>query len=236
MTKNIRNLASEYLVLSILHRLGADASLIHGNKDNQIIFVENEYGTYFTIIVNSVPGQIDWTLPENEYLDRDNQFYLLISYDRNPNNPILSPSIWVLPSNKIHNFIEGERNNKIISREKIKSIGQTYFYAWHLITGQLEIIWKIFTNKDGERNQGFGHGIEFHDMNRSLDDKVVAFLDGFKWYYDNPNQVSVYCIEPDTISNKEVVDNLKEQITKIVFQKELFEGMVNNRIFAKPNC
>ena len=45
MTKYNTNLAAEFYVLSMLHRLGADAALTLGNKKAIDIIVANEGGT-----------------------------------------------------------------------------------------------------------------------------------------------------------------------------------------------
>lgn len=99
---------------------------------------------------------------------------------------------------------------------------------------KVRIIWKSFPTQTRQCN--CGHGIEFHDQKRSSNDTLIAFLDGFEWYRDNPNQVIVYIIESDSLSDKYVIEKLKAEIREIVQKKEIVQGMINERILASPNC
>ena len=54
MTKYNTNLASEFYVLSMLHRLGANAALTLGNKKAVDIIVANENGSTTTIDVKGL--------------------------------------------------------------------------------------------------------------------------------------------------------------------------------------
>ena len=60
MTGYNTNLAAEFYVLSMLHRLGADAALTLGNKKAVDIFVANEGGSTITIEVKGVAKRYDW--------------------------------------------------------------------------------------------------------------------------------------------------------------------------------
>lgn len=98
----------------------------------------------------------------------------------------------------------------------------------------IRIVWKKFPNSD--LRHGCGHGIEFHDQKRENDDTLIACLNGFEWYHDNPKQVIVYCIDPDIFSDEQVIGNLKTLVAEIVRKKEIADGMINDRILASPNC
>ncbi len=100
--------------------------------------------------------------------------------------------------------------------------------------GSIKISWEKFPN--GDLRRGCGHGIEFHDQKRENEDTLVACLNGFEWYHDNPEQVIVYCIDPDNYSDEEVIENLKALVVEIVRKKEIADGMLNDRILASPNC
>ena len=60
MTTYNTNLAAEFYVLSMLHRLGADASLTLGNKKAVDILVVRGAGKALTIDVKGVAGRFDW--------------------------------------------------------------------------------------------------------------------------------------------------------------------------------
>ena len=55
------NLASEFYVLSILHRLGIDAHLTLGNKKSVDIVIENG-NEVVTIDVKGIAGRTTWPL------------------------------------------------------------------------------------------------------------------------------------------------------------------------------
>ncbi|MEP7311556.1 MAG: hypothetical protein ABI859_03150 [Pseudomonadota bacterium] len=54
------NLASEFYVISLLHRLGADANLTLGNKKSVDIVVVRQAGDAATVDVKAVAGKHDW--------------------------------------------------------------------------------------------------------------------------------------------------------------------------------
>ena len=54
------NLAAEFHILSLLHRLGADAALSLGNKKAVDITVVRAEGGAVTIDVKGVAGRYDW--------------------------------------------------------------------------------------------------------------------------------------------------------------------------------
>jgi hypothetical protein len=60
MTTYNTNLAAEFYVLSMLHRLGVDAALTLGNKKAVDIIVTNEGRKIITIDVKGLEGRFDW--------------------------------------------------------------------------------------------------------------------------------------------------------------------------------
>jgi hypothetical protein len=60
MTTYNTNLAAEFYVLSMLHRLGADAALTLGNKKAVDILLVHENGTTSTIDVKGLAKRDDW--------------------------------------------------------------------------------------------------------------------------------------------------------------------------------
>jgi hypothetical protein len=86
------------------------------------------------------------------------------------------------------------------------------------------------------RNVG-GHGIEFHDINREPGDSIIAFVDGFKWFRGELNEVIVYCKEPDDVTSEEIYVILKENIVRTIINKEIpLLLQINSRIYANSNC
>lgn len=54
------NLAAEFFVLSMLHRLGMDASLTLGNKKSADTVVVRDSGHVVTVDVKGLAGTISW--------------------------------------------------------------------------------------------------------------------------------------------------------------------------------
>lgn len=75
------NLAAEFYVLSILHRLGADATLTLGNKKSVDIVVVREAGDAVTIDVKGVSRQYDWPADNVRAGLEGRHFLVLVSFE-----------------------------------------------------------------------------------------------------------------------------------------------------------
>jgi hypothetical protein len=136
MTKYNTNLASEFYVLSMLHRCGADAALTLGNKKAVDIIVANENKTVSTIEVKGLVKRFDWPA-DNIYSFYDTQhFYVLVCFEGKMTDPLSPPSAWVIPANELSQFIRKYKTRTVISRAGVQAKGQCYFHAWSLIVGQ----------------------------------------------------------------------------------------------------
>ena len=133
MTKYNTNLASEFYVLSMLHRLGADASLTLGNKKAVDIIVVREDETIITIDVKGVAGRYDWPADNIHDFINPNKFYVLVSFDGNISDPLSLPSAWVIPADKLIKFKHDYKTRIDISRKIVISDGQEFLHAWNLV-------------------------------------------------------------------------------------------------------
>ena len=132
MTTYNTNLAAEFYVLSMLHRLGADAGLTLGNKKAVDIVVTN--GTdALTVDVKGVAGPYDWPADNIKVLDKASHFYVLVAFDGHIADPLRTPSVWIVPSLELMTFIRAYRTRKVISRAAIKKCGRAYAQAWNLL-------------------------------------------------------------------------------------------------------
>jgi hypothetical protein len=135
MTTYNTNLAAEFYVLSMLHRLGADAALTLGNKKAVDIIVANENKTITTVEVKGLAKAYDWPA-DNIHQFKDTQhFYALVSFEGKITDPLSPPSVWIIPSEKLNPFIKKYETRIVISRAKIKADGQQFLHKWSLITG-----------------------------------------------------------------------------------------------------
>ena len=135
MTTYDTNLASEFHVLSCLHRLGAQASLTLGNKKSVDIFVACGSKTV-TIEVKGVAGPYDWPADNIPQEHRNSHFVVLVSYNGQIANTTISPLIWVIPQHMIGKYIRQYKNRRNVSRAVVRRDGGRYQDAWHLIVGE----------------------------------------------------------------------------------------------------
>jgi hypothetical protein len=127
------NLAAEFYVLSMLYRLGADASLTLGNKKAVDIVVALPSGQTVTIDVKGVAGAHDWPCDNLRLPAPENHFLVLVSFEGQMANPRTVPSGWVVPANEITPFIKSYEVRKVIVRSAIRAQGATYLQAWSRI-------------------------------------------------------------------------------------------------------
>ncbi len=135
MTTYNTNLAAEFYVLSMLHRLGADAALTLGNKKAVDIIVASENRTITTVEVKGLAKAYDWPADNiHNFLDSQH-FYVLVCFEGKITDPLFPPSVWIISSEKLSPFIKKYETRIVISRAKIKADGQQFLHKWSLITG-----------------------------------------------------------------------------------------------------
>ena len=135
MTTYNTNLAAEFYVLSMLHRLGADAALTLGNNKAVDIIVASENRTITTVEVKGLAKAYDWPADNiHNFLDSQH-FYVLVCFEGKITDPLFPPSVWIIPSEKLSPFIKKYETRIVISRAKIKADGQQFLHKWSLITG-----------------------------------------------------------------------------------------------------
>lgn len=132
MTTYNTNLAAEFYVLSMLYRLGADASLTLGNKKAVDIIVVKD-GTTITIDVKGLAGPYDWPADNIRELHKANHFYVLVSFEGKITEPSCQPSVWIIPANELSQFIREYKTRTVVSRAEVKSKGADFLHAWSLI-------------------------------------------------------------------------------------------------------
>ncbi|MBK7562889.1 MAG: hypothetical protein IPI21_00720 [Propionivibrio sp.] len=71
------NLAAEFYVLSVLHRLGADATLTLGNKKSVDIAVVKGEGNTVTVDVKGLAGTTSWPV-DNVKGVKNNHFLVFV--------------------------------------------------------------------------------------------------------------------------------------------------------------
>ena len=134
MSKYNTNLASEFHVLSMLHRLGLDAFLTLGNKKTVDIIVKNEKGDIITIDVKGIAKKYDWPADNIRAPRGGKHFLALVSYEGKIEDPTFTPNVWIIPHKEIERFIKEYRTRKDVSRSLVTKQGEKFLNAWDLIS------------------------------------------------------------------------------------------------------
>lgn len=111
-------LAAKFYVLSVLHRLGAEANLTFAQPDNVDITVVKQSGEAFTIDVKTLTGTAQW--PIEKLKARKHHFVVFIRYKREWRNPKVVPDMYIWPSKSLKEFIAGQ-NESSVSLEDVAS-------------------------------------------------------------------------------------------------------------------
>ncbi len=94
------NMASEFYVLSTLHRIGKNALLTLGNKKAVDILVEMD-GKVLTIDVKGIKDKNSSFPIDNLDLSLKNHFVVFVSYLGHITNPLVVPEVHVVPTNQL---------------------------------------------------------------------------------------------------------------------------------------
>ena len=94
------NLAAEFHVMSVLHRMGFDASLTLGNKKAVDIVVVRDSGDAVTIDAKGISGTTGW--PANNIKTKsDRHFLVFVCYLGRIGDPSVQPEVYVVPSKRV---------------------------------------------------------------------------------------------------------------------------------------
>ena len=131
----LTNLASEFYVISVLCRLGYDASLSLGNKKQVDITVVLAEGLARTIDVKAVAGKNDWFLGRALDHVAPNHFVVLVGYEGQFADATATPRVWVIPSSRLRRLAKTTPKGNVtyISRKAFLTRKHSYENAWHLL-------------------------------------------------------------------------------------------------------
>ena len=128
------NLAAEFHVMSVLHRLGADAALTLGNKKSVDIAVVRSEGDTATIDVKGLAGTTSWPV-DNFKKIKDNHYLVFVCYRGKIAQPAFSPEVWVVPSTELEPLIYNSPNGKrrVVSVGALRKKDAAYKDNWKSI-------------------------------------------------------------------------------------------------------
>ncbi|MGH9201566.1 MAG: hypothetical protein ACRD2A_10065 [Vicinamibacterales bacterium] len=128
------NLASEFYVLCVLHRLGANATLTLGNKKSVDIVVVRRAGDAITVDVKGVAGPWDWPADNIRKPAKPRQHFLvLVSYEGSFAEPKALPRVWVVPYLGVRKYLKQYTGRRNVSRSALVANGKAYEGAWHIL-------------------------------------------------------------------------------------------------------
>ena len=121
-------LASKFYVLSVLHRLGADATLTFSQSDNVDITVVLESGNALTVDVKTLTGAPEW--PVEHFRPKSAHFLTFVWYTAasDPNTP---PRVYIVASDQLSHFVAKHK----IDRVSLNSLDEEMhaLEAWELL-------------------------------------------------------------------------------------------------------
>jgi hypothetical protein len=108
-------LASKFYVLSVLHRLGADATLTFSQADNVDITVVLESGNALTVDVKTLTGPREWLV--GDFRARASHFVTFVRYPEaaDPNVP---PDVFIVSSEQLRRFV-ADHSGESVSLEEL---------------------------------------------------------------------------------------------------------------------
>jgi hypothetical protein len=127
------NLASEYLVLSMMYRKGLDAYITLGNRKSVDIVVD--FGTHMTTIdVKGIAGTTLWPM-DNFSGNKPHHFIVLVSFLNKISNHSVSPEVYVVPSGDVASLLyhNPKGNRKGIQLSTVRKHAAKYSDRWDLI-------------------------------------------------------------------------------------------------------
>lgn len=134
MSRYNTNLASEFYVLSMFHRLGCDASLTIGNKKSVDIVVVRESGEVVTVDVKGLAGTTSWPVDNVKKVAKDH-FLIFVSFLGKIGDYTVQPEVYIVPSSQLAPFVYHSPNGKrhVLQLSRMRKDGIQYRDAWNLI-------------------------------------------------------------------------------------------------------
>ena len=103
-------LAAKFYMLSVLHRLGADAAVTFSQSDNVDITVVLESGNALTVDVKTLTGPMEW--PVGDFRVRAGHFIAFVWYPSSA-NPSVPPVVYIVASEQLGAFLSRHAESSI---------------------------------------------------------------------------------------------------------------------------
>jgi hypothetical protein len=128
-------MASEFYVMSMLYRFGADASLSLGNKKAVDISVILAAGDAITIDVKGVSKRNDWPIRTSGVAAPQRHFYALLCFNGKIHDPQAIPDVWIIPHSVILELVKPYKDGsmEVVSQYRVRQDANKFRNAWHLL-------------------------------------------------------------------------------------------------------
>jgi hypothetical protein len=120
-------LAAKFFVLSGLHRLGAEAALALGDREDVDIAVISEAGTAITVDVKTITGNLRWRVETVH--PRPNHYVIFVCFTSEILNPHVSPEVFIVSSQALAAQLLRQQEPEIRVDELAAQLGGRE--AWH---------------------------------------------------------------------------------------------------------
>jgi hypothetical protein len=121
-------LASRFYVLSVLHRLGADATMTFSHSDNVDITVIVESGHALTVDVKTLTGPLEWRV--GNFRARSKHFVAFVRYTSS-DDPNVPPEVYIVASDQLQRFV-AEQAGDVVSLVQLDNAVQAREAWQHL--------------------------------------------------------------------------------------------------------
>ena len=127
MTTYNTNLAAEFYALSMLYRLGFDASLTLGNKKAVDIVVVRNSGDVVTVDVKGLAGTTSWPVDNVKKIAR-NHFLIFVSFLGKMNNHAVQPEVYIVPSKSLSPLVYHSPNGRrhVLQLSRMRKDGREF--------------------------------------------------------------------------------------------------------------
>lgn len=128
------NLASEFYVLSMLHRLGFNASLALGKKKSVDIVAVRDSGDVATIDVKGLAGITSWPVDNVKKIGKDH-YLVFVSYLGKMEDFSVQPEVYIVPSQKLAPIVyhNPSKTRRVLQLSILRKDGQQFRDAWDLL-------------------------------------------------------------------------------------------------------
>ncbi len=129
------NLAAEFHILSLLHRLGFTANLTLGNKKSVDVVVVSRTGQLCSLDVKGLAGATGWPI-DNARESTANHFYAFVCYNNLIGSPWESPEVYVVPAEQLRSLrYTAPGGRKLMRVSTLREQAHSFEHAWHLLDG-----------------------------------------------------------------------------------------------------